>query len=103
MAKAYWSKLLYEVLDDPKMGRLSDHLWRRFFEFIMVAGECDNGGYLPSVKDLAWRMRADENDILLSLQELATAKFITQTQDGDWLITNYAKRQDADSNAERQR
>ena len=105
MAKSFWTKLWYEVLDDPKMGRLSDHQWRRFFEFIMVAGECDNGGYLPSVADLAWRMRTAEDDILASLQSLSAEPFnlITLTPDGDWLITNFAKRQDADSNADRQR
>ena len=25
----YWIKLYHEILDDPKMGRLSDRTWRR--------------------------------------------------------------------------
>ena len=30
---SYWIKLYHEVLNDPKMGRLPDRLWRRWWSF----------------------------------------------------------------------
>jgi len=29
MGSPYWIKLYHEILNDPKMGRLPDRLWRR--------------------------------------------------------------------------
>ena len=101
MASSYWIKAYYEILDDPKMGRLSDHIWRRAIEFFLLAGEAGNGGYLPSLSDMAWRLRATDDDVLDCLEALQKVDVVNETDNG-WMVTHFAERQDAPSNAERQ-
>ena len=101
MASSYWIKAYYEILDDPKMGRLPDHIWRRAIEFFLLAGEAGDGGYLPSVSDMAWRLRTTDDDILECLGVLQTADIVSETDNG-WIVTHFAERQDASSNADRQ-
>lgn len=101
MTSSYWIKLYHEVLDDPKMGRLPDHIWRRAIEFFLIAGETGKGGYLPPVEDLSWRLRASDDDVLSTLEILKSVNIVQLTSDG-WLITHFAQRQDAASNARRQ-
>jgi len=102
MASTFYMKLYYEVIDDPKMGRMSDHDWRRCLEFFMLAGEFDHDGYLPEIKDLAWRLRTTEEKIQKNLDFLCEKdkNIITKTKDG-YLITNFIKRQKRISDAER--
>jgi hypothetical protein len=66
----------------------------------LLAGEMDQAGQLPSVADMAWRFRADEDVLLLELNDLAKAGILTMTAEG-WLVTNFAVRQMAISNSER--
>ena len=101
MPSKYWIKLYHEILDDPKMGRLPDNLWRRTTELFLIAGDLDAEGYLPSVGDMAWRLRLDEDALESELQELAAVSIVEQ-RDGQWLVTNFAKRQAPVDNAERQ-
>jgi hypothetical protein len=95
-------KLYYEIIDDPKMGRMSDHDWRRCLEFFMLAGEFDHDGYLPEAKDIAWRLRTSEEKIQKNIDFLCEKdiKIITKTKDG-YLITNFVKRQGRISDAKR--
>ena len=39
MPSKYWIKLYHEVLDDPKMARLPDRLYRRCIEVFLLAGK----------------------------------------------------------------
>ncbi len=41
-----WVKIFTEIIDDPKIGRLSKAAKWRFLELIVLAGECDADGYL---------------------------------------------------------
>ncbi len=106
MATTFYMKLFYETIDDPKMGRLSDHDWRRCVEFFMLAGELDLDGYLPDPKDMAWRLRTTEKDILKVLeslqktQSLKESQIITRSEDG-YFVTNFKKRQKRISDAAR--
>ena len=59
MAAKYWLKLYYDILDDPKIGTLRAAVRWRFVECLLVAGECDDNGYIPDVQEYAWRVRAD--------------------------------------------
>jgi len=97
-----WIKLYVETLDDPKMGRLNDRLWRRSIEVFMLAGKTGAGGFLPPIEDMAWILRTTPEELAAELEELARVNIVNQTEDG-WCVTHFAVRQDADSNAERQR
>lgn len=100
MASKYWIKLYHEIIHDPKMGRLPDHLWRRAIELFLLAGENGDDGSLPPVKDMAWTLRIDETELAASLAELAVVNIINE-QDGQWFVTHFAQRQSPASNAER--
>jgi len=109
MASSYWIKLYYEVIDDPKMGRLCDRLWRRFFELCMLAAEEQDEGYLPPVADIAWRLRLTEEELIADLRALEAVKredsehgLVTACSPG-WKVTNLTKRQRAVPPDERKR
>lgn len=98
--KRIWIKLYVEILDDEKLCELPPWLKWRFVEFLLVAAERDEAGALPPVKRLAWRLRADEKDLLNSLLALAKTGVVHEAR-GLWKVTNWEKRQAAMSGAER--
>lgn len=102
MASKYWIKLYHEILHDPKMGTMPDHLWRRAIEMMLIAGDANDGGWLPTVRDMAWTLRCDEGELAADLDELQRIGLVT-CDDGAWFVTNFATRQGAMPAAERMR
>jgi DnaD/phage-associated family protein len=99
-----WIKFYTEILHDPMMGQMNDHLWRRTSEFFLFAQEANAGGYLPPIKDMAWTLHVTEESLIADLRELSREGIeIIKSIDDEWLVTHFATRQDADTNAERQR
>jgi hypothetical protein len=105
MPSFVWAKMWIDTLDDYKLGLLSDHLWRRFFEFVLLAKEVDGGGYLPAIPAIAWRLRTTPQEIEIDLQALAVDDLQLLTLgDTGWFVTNFVKRQEtAMDSAERMR
>jgi hypothetical protein len=104
MASKYWLKLYYEMLDDPKVARLSDSSYRRFIECLLLAGETDAGGLLPPLEDMSWRLRVSELALDQDMSRLAMAGLVTLVEhDGDnrWFVVKFSERQAAISGAER--
>mgnify|MGYP007071592825 FL=1 len=101
MAASYsWLKLYYEIIDDPKMGRLPDKLWRRVIECFLLAGKNGNCGTLPDICAMAWALRTDEQSLEADLSQIA--KFgILDKPNGHWHVVNFEKRQAATPDAER--
>lgn len=100
MKSKYWIKLYHEILDDPKMGKLPDRLYRRTIECFLLAGDFDQGGFLPPLEDIAWRLHLDAEQLetdLIELQRIGLLDVI----DGRWFVAKFAERQAADSNTER--
>lgn len=102
MASYYWIKLYHEILNDPKMGRLSDRTWRRAIELFLLAGDTVNDGMLPSIRDMAWRLHIPPDELKEDLEILAEVDILTLNGDR-WHVVNFTKRQAASINAERQR
>jgi len=100
MPSNYWIKLYHEILDDPKMGRLPDHLWRRCIELFLIAGDTHRDGVLPPVGDMAWRLRSTDAEVTETLEALAQVG-IVECSGSDWVVTNFSKRQSRDSDVER--
>jgi len=96
----YWMKLYTEVIDDPKMGILSDHLWRRFFELCLVAKKLNKDGLLPSTHEIAWSLRKTDEEIAEDLEALAAIGLVTMIGDA-YIVTNFRKRQEKSTDAER--
>lgn len=103
MASKYWIKLYHEVLDDPKMGRLTDRLFRRTIQCFLLAGEVDRGGLLPPLDDISWRLRPIPiEELETDFADLAGMGILHKTKDG-WIVTNFARRQAPIPDAERMR
>lgn len=101
MPSKYWIKLYHEILDDPKMGRLPDPLWRRTIEIFLLAGDLDSEGVLPAVDDMAWRLRVDYEALVADLEALAQVGIVTLREDGHWTVTKFCERQAPVSASER--
>jgi hypothetical protein len=103
----FWIKLYIEILDDPKMGRLPNHLWRRAVELFLLAGRQGNDGALPPVEEMAWILRLSPqagDKLLEDLHGLAEVGIVHacastagtgEAEPGKWMVTHFAKWQAA--------
>ena len=102
MAK-YWIKLYIDTLDDPKIARLPDHLWRRQMELSILAGKHGDDGALPSVQDMAWKLHLPEEKMLEDLHSLEEAGLVYtcastgETEPVEWVVTDFKERQTSES------
>lgn len=100
MSSKYWIKLYVEILDDPKMGRLSRSLRYRVIETLSLAGDYNQKGLLPPLEDMAWRLRENIEILESDLIELAKSRILDQ-RNGQWYVVNFEKRQAPSSNTKR--
>ena len=87
----YWIKLWTEIVNDPKMGRLSDRQFRTCINLFAIAGIIDRDGELPSQSDIAWQMRvasADLGDDLAALSEVG----IIENRNGVLVVRKWQQR-----------
>ena len=103
MSSKIWIKLFIEILDDPKMGRLPNHMWRRAVELFLLAGRKGSDGALPPVEEMAWTLRLPQDKLLEDLQGLAGVGVVHEAAPGSWVVSNFSRRQTALSGAERVR
>lgn len=101
MASHYYIKLYFEILNDIKMCRLPDRSWRRVIELFLVAGAHNWSSELPSVTDMAWVLRINPDELLKDLKAIEETGIIKEREPGKWIVTNFEKRQDAETGAER--
>ena len=96
-----WLKLYVDILDDPKMGRMSDYLFRSTILFFLVA--CKNGGSgeLPDRDSLAWLLRKEVKEIDDVIGCLIECGIVIQ-REGKCIVKNYVKRQSPMNFNERQ-
>ena len=104
MTSPYWLKLWIEIIDDPKVIRMPDWLFRRFILMLAQAKEYDRDGLLPPVDDIALRIRLTDKSVAEALSALSQIGVTRETADG-WMFVNFAKRQHREdsTNVERQR
>ena len=103
----HWIKLYVEINDDPKIGLLPVNARWRFVSCLALAGELNEGGFLPAVDDeLAYRLHTEVETINAEMRMLAGRGLAELRQHADgserWFLTNFTKRQEPASNAERQ-
>lgn len=65
----YWLRLYTSILDDPKVQRLPAELFKAWINLLCLAKE--NDGDLPSVGDVAFRLRISEAETNNLVEELA--------------------------------
>ena len=100
--KRDWIKLQLDILNNPTYGLLSDDLFRRLVELYLLAGEKDQEGLLPDVEDMAWRLRADPEELLYCLWGLLERGLVDETPQG-WMVTGFKESQAAPNSTERSR
>jgi len=93
--------MVNEILDDPKLARMSDDLFRSFVLLLAAANEAGCGGRLPELDILAWRLRMPTETLMGHLESLSVIRSAHMDKKGRWYITNFAKRQAAATPAER--
>ena len=106
MKYRYYEKLWHEIIDDLKLGPLPAELKWRFVQLIVMAGLQDEGGLLPELPDMAFRLRLTEEQLRTDLPTLARRELVelVPTSSGErWLLTNWVKRQEPADAAARQR
>ena len=96
-----WMKMYIDILDDPKMGEMSDALFRNTILIFLIA--CKNGGTgeLPDIKGLAWLMRKEPKEVEEILKALIECRIIEKAEaalpEGGYankfIVKNYVKRQ----------
>lgn len=96
-----WFRFYTEALDDPKVQRLPPHLFKTWVNLLCLAAQ--NNGYLPSLDDIAFRLRLSAQDAEQQISELILAGLLDITETGR-TPHNWSKRQYvSDSSTERVR
>lgn len=95
MMAYYYLKLYHDTLHDPKMGMLSDHLYRRVIEIFLMASERpERDGYLPTLDVMAWELHVDKDELEFDLMQIEKQTGIVVAYPGGvWFVTNFVKRQ----------
>ena len=101
MASNYWIKLYHEMLDDPKMCRLTDRQYRRVVELLLLAGDYEQDGSLPEYCDIEFRLRNPEG-LKEDIEILLKCGILSIDNQEGYYITKWKNRQCAMSNKERQ-
>lgn len=104
----YWIKLYYDLLDDWKVGNLPDSLKWRFIQCLLMAGELREGGFLPPLEKMAYRIRPITSEALNDdLSRLAKPGLVELRvhEDGSerWFVSKFEERQKPSEAAERMR
>lgn len=99
-----WLRLYDEALDDPKVQRLPDALFRHWINLLCLANRGEPRGRLPArLEDIAYGLRVTPRKCRLILDELLAARLLEVEQNtGRVMPNNWDERQrKSDSSAER--
>lgn len=95
-----WVKLFTEMLDDAKLLPLTEPVKWRFVQLILLAGDCDQGGWLANnvgpipVETIAMRLRTSFEQLKKDLAHLQAAGLMAfDRKSNAWMVTNFEKRQ----------
>lgn len=99
-----WLRLWTDIIDDPKLRRLTDVEFRHFVFLLALCAECEDGGAISmDDSDICWRLRIDQekfNETKAKLESLG----IIEVRDNSIRFVNWEKRQPAkDDSIERVR
>ncbi len=77
-----WLRLYDDVLDDPKVQQLPPALFKHWINLLCLASKSDPRGSLPSVADVAFRLRLPTGKVSVILASLTSVGLLDQTPDG---------------------
>jgi len=86
-----WWRAYDEAVDDPKLQRLGPALGWAWFNLMCIASK--HGGVLPSIGDIAFKLRTTEQKAAATLTALVTAGLFERIDDGSFAPHNWEGRQ----------
>jgi len=95
MPKLPWFRAYTEILDDPKMARLSGDQFRDWVYVLAMAREAEEPGLIAmSAEEAAWRVRRPVDEFRLSLELFESERFgmVALTEDSIRVI-HFSERQ----------
>lgn len=88
---ARWFRMYDDVVDDPKVQRLSERLFKAWVNCMCLASK--NGGTLPELKDVAYRLRLSEDKAAKVLDELKAEGLFDENENNEVAPHNWDERQ----------
>lgn len=97
-----WLRLYDDVLDDPKVQRLSSRMFRHWVQLLCLANKGSVRGRIPKdIEAIAFRLRVRKTDAVLTLSTLLSLQLLVETST-DYIPHNWDERQKkSDSSAQR--
>lgn len=86
-----WFRLYDDLLDDPKVQRLSPELFKTWVNLMCVASK--TGGKLPTASDIAFRLRISEQDAEQRISDLVLAGLLDIQPDKSFEVHGWRQRQ----------
>ena len=101
----FWIKSHSAILENVTIATLPDNLWRRFHELKLLVAYDSPSGDLPQVKDISFRLRVPETQLVDELGKLAALGLILVMTDveGCYRLPHFREEQSPDSEAKRKR
>lgn len=97
-----WFRIYDDVLDDPKVQKLSGELFKTWMNLLCLASK--GGGILPTIDDIAFRLRISAQDAQQRLDDLILLGLVDIRSDGKQEPHNWPTRQmPSDSSKDRMR
>lgn len=93
-----WIKFYTEALHDRKMRRLPRFDKSVYYDLLLLAGQEDAFGYLPSIDDIAFELDLKIAEAKKSIDKLIQIGIISKDDNGDLFVTKFESRQDSSSN-----
>lgn len=94
-----WFRFYHEVLDDPKVQKLSPDLFKTWINILCLASKCD--GKLPVTCDISFSLRLSQLETESAINSLKEAGLLEEKR-GHLMPYNWDKRQyKSDTSAER--
>lgn len=88
-----WFRLYNEIIDDPKIAKLSDFSFSAFIKLMAFCSDRDNAGVISdSLQDVCWRLRMRPEKLRIAISDLEKAEIIKR-EDGRLVLINWEKRQ----------
>jgi hypothetical protein len=86
-----WWRAYDEAVDDPKLQQLRPELFKAWFNICCITSQ--NGGKLPSLSSVAFKLRVKPEKARAIIAELAAAGLIDDDGTGDLSPHNWSRRQ----------
>jgi len=87
-----WFRLYSEILDDPKINKMSPKKFKFFIFLLCLASEQEHNGVINlTEKEISWRVRMPLKTVASCLAELKELKIITANPPISFI--NWGKRQ----------